>query len=407
MKQLFNVFLLAVFCLSASAGVAQYSHSSTSSYRPHNTGERLYRSKFYHTKRRPKVKSIRKEDCAYQIRVCLDEFCTDEFDGYKKCKNNGITDFYGVVETCMEALPTGDERASYRRSCKPYMDSVINDYLKQMKSFMRYQTDMDKCDRSRERLEAAQSCYGIAIARGGARSKTLKSLLTKACGEDVAGGSELMVEEFWGAGYMGADGAGWLANFAMLNFGSKQHGWQKMVDATLARYIDRKRVDCGEGEYTVGEVGKYSAKMTNAGDALRLGVASAILKKNMETQQAATSVGNVIFLDTQTPSGSYTTPVNPAAGEADAQIRLAKATKALALSKTFTSDEALNEIYYAAPIAGDVLIWYQHNQSKKCYTFVVKDPSEGDLEPVSKRQLQSMKMLNKALAAYYDKCFKD
>ncbi|MBN1783396.1 MAG: hypothetical protein JW812_00310, partial [Alphaproteobacteria bacterium] len=365
------------------------------------------RSKFYHTERRPKVKSVTKEDCRYQTKICLDEFCLDEYDGYKKCKDNSITDFYGLVETCMDALPTGNERASYRRSCQPYMDSVINDYLKQMKSFMRYQTDMNKCDLSRDRLEAAQACYGIAISRGGAKSKTLKSLLTKACGDDVTGGSELMVEEFWGAGYMGADGAGWLANFAMLNFGSKQHGWQKVVDATLARYIDRKRVDCGEGEYTVGEVGKYSAKLVNAGDALRLGAASAILKKNMQTQEAANSVGNVIFLDTQTKTGSYNTPINPAASESDAQMHLAKATKALALGKSFpVSIEDLNEIYYTAPVAGDVLIWYQHNQSTKCYTFVVKDPSEGDLEPVSRRQFESLKMLNKELTSYYDKCFK-
>ena len=89
-------------------------------------------------------------------------------------------------------------------------------------------------------------------------------------------------------------------------------------------------------------------------------------------------------------------------------MHLAKATKALALGKSFpVSIEDLNEIYYTTPVAGDVLIWYQHNQPKKCYTFVVKDPAEGNLEPVSRRQLQSMKMLNKELASYYDKCFKN
>ncbi len=407
LKHLFSAFLLAIFCLSASSGFALY--SSTSSYRPYKTGDRMHRSKYYHNDRRTNFKTVTKPDCVYQTKVCLDEFCLDINGSYEKCKNNSITDFYGLVENCMGALPSSDQRINYTRSCKPYMDSSINDYLKQMQSFRKYQTSMNDCDTSRETLKAAQSCYGIAIARGGARSKTLKSLLKKACGKKVSGGGELMVEEFWGAGYMGADGAGWMANFAMLNFGSKQHGWQKMVDATLASYIDRKRVDCGEGEYTVGERGKFSAKLTSSGDAMRLGVASAILKKNTQTQEMAQSVGDVILLDTQNESGSNSydaNEINPAVGESDAQKRLSTATMALANGKTFIRDFELEEIYYSPPKSGDVLIWYQHNRPTKCYVFLVKNPTEGDLQAISKREFQNMKMLNQDISTYYDKCYK-
>ena len=66
----------------------------------------------------------------------------------------------------------------------------------------------------------------------------------------------------------------------------------------------------------------------------------------------------------------------------------------------------MKQIYHAIPGAGDVLIWYQHNQSTKCYAFLVKNPSEGDLQPISKRQFQSLKMANEDLATYYDKCYK-
>ncbi|MHA1550189.1 MAG: hypothetical protein ACTSXV_01905 [Alphaproteobacteria bacterium] len=365
-------------------------------------------SPIYHAEGRSRVRTVRKEDCVYEIKTCLDEFCYDEYDGYEACKDNGITDFYGVVETCLGSTANSVQRKSYAKSCKPYMDSAINNYIKQIKSFRRYQMDMDECEDARTTLKAAQSCYGIAVARGGAKSKTLKSLLTKACGGEIEGGGELMVEEFWGAGHMGADAAGWATNFAMLNFGSKQHGWQKVVDATLARYIDIKRVACGEGEYTVGEVGKYSAKLTNAGDAARLGVASAILKKNMQTQQQANSVGEVQFLDVQNESGdTMFDGVNPASGESDAQHRLSVATMALATGKTVGNyTQGLEDIYYETPTAGDVLIWYQYKESPKCYTFIVMDPDTGGVEPISKIRLQQMKMINKELERYYEKCFK-
>ncbi|MHA1541213.1 MAG: hypothetical protein ACTSXL_01115 [Alphaproteobacteria bacterium] len=395
MKFVFSVIFLLISVCSV--------YASTSSYRPYKAGERLDRSRYYHNdRRRVRARNVTKDDCLYQTKTCLDEFCYDEYDGYEKCKNNSITDFYGLVENCMGALPSTNDRVSYQRSCKPFMDSSINDYLKQIKSARRYQTDMNRCDDSRETLDAANACYGIAIARGNAKSKTLKSLLKTACGEKVKGGSELMVEEFWGAGYMGADGAGWLTNFAMLNFASKQHEWQKMVDATLARYIDRKRVECGEGEYTVGEVGKYSAKLVNAGDALRLGVAGAILNKQMQTDQAANAINNIILFDIETPTGNFP-GINPAVSLENAQQRLGLCTGSVTAGR---GGGELDSLYFNPPTAGDVLIWYQKTQTPKCFVFLVKDPSAGNLEPIDKRLLERMKMANPALTPYYDKCFK-
>ncbi len=398
MKLVFGMIFLLISVCSVFA--------STSSYRPYKAGDRLDRSKYYHNdRRRVRARNITKDDCLYQTKSCLDEFCLDEYDGYEKCKNNSITDFYGLVENCMGALPSINDRVSYKRSCKPFMDSSINDYLKQIRSARRYQTDMNRCDTWREKLDAAQSCYGIAIARGNAKSKTLKSLLHKACGEKVKGGGELMVEEFWGAGYMGADGAGWIANFAMLNFASKQHEWQKMVDATLARYIDRKRVECGEGEYTVGEVGKYSAKLVNAGDALRLGVAGAILNKQMQTDQSANAINNIILFDIETPTGNFP-GINPAVDQVDAQQKLASSTIALMEGRGFPQVPDLEDLYFTQPTAGDVLVWYQKTQNPRCYMFLVKDPSAGNLEPIDRRLFERMKMANPDLTPYYDKCFK-
>jgi len=339
MKFVFSVIFLLISVCSV--------YASTSSYRPYKAGERLDRSRYYHNdRRRVRARNVTKDDCLYQTKTCLDEFCYDEYDGYEKCKNNSITDFYGLVENCMGALPSTNDRVSYQRSCKPFMDSSINDYLKQIKSARRYQTDMNRCDDSRETLDAANACYGIAIARGNAKSKTLKSLLKTACGEKVKGGSELMVEEFWGAGYMGADGAGWLTNFAMLNFASKQHEWQKMVDATLARYIDRKRDETQDMNKMMENALKVTLSVFNCDRAWLL-----------------------YPCDIETPTGNFP-GINPAVSLENAQQRLGLCTGSVTAGR---GGGELDSLYFNPPTAGDVLIWYQKTQTPKCFVFLVKE----------------------------------
>ncbi len=309
MKKLFLLAFAVVF--SACFFVSQQSyaqavrgHSVYNKTRPTGTGKNPY----YFTRTR-KAMSFSKDDCEYEIKLCLDEYCYDEFDGYKNCRDKNIEEFNQVIDSCFTGMPSAVLRDTYRNQCKSYIVSGVNSYVKQMKQFLNYQTTMKECDNAKDMVRAAQACYGIAITKGAnSWNKDLRNTLDLACGSSVAGGSDIMVEEFFSAGYMGTDGAGWLANFGMLNFTSKKNGWEKVIDAILARYIDIKKTECGEGEYDVSQVGQAASQLQSQGDALRVGVAAGIVANVAEKQQEKQVIeeASVIYLDLVGKISGYT-----------------------------------------------------------------------------------------------------
>ncbi len=392
------LIIISSFVASGAAEAYVYTGSVKSPYAVQSsTGIYSHQAGVYGRRR---IVAVSKEDCTYQIKLCLDEYCYDEYDGYKNCQKNTLTDFHGVVDTCLGALSSQSDRYSYANGCLAYRDSAINSYLKQMKQFQRYHRSLEECEVAEDELRAAQKCYGIAISKGGAWSKNLKETLVKACGEEVPGGSELMVEEFFNAGYMGADWAGWAANFGTLNMTGKKEGWQEMVDATLARYIDQRKVACGEGEYTVSQMGEKSSELKSSGDALRTGMVMAIVANSEKKAAEADTVGQVHVVD-----GSVVTAYF---GDEDATTIAMDIGTALAHEARGNDGNAyvkgMGDALPSSISNGDVIVF--DNNKGQCYVFQVMDVEGALVKELTNSKLRKLGKKNPYLEAARQRCYK-
>jgi hypothetical protein len=200
--------------------------------------------------------------CRTKIYACLSEYCGDVtvIPGQResRCATASESELYNYALLCLQKdnsplMPnfssnyTGKGLNSASRLCPSYVQQELMSYLS-MSSMANQLTKQhsELCLQRRTELEAAMSCYSVALANGNETESKLKNLLTDYCGNGIPGGSAEMVQKFLSAGNMGADVLGWANKIVSMDLSKKASGWENAVAAVLATYTNRMNLACGD-----------------------------------------------------------------------------------------------------------------------------------------------------------------
>ena len=204
--------------------------------------------------------------CRNKIYNCLAEYCGDVtvVPGQRsgRCMYSTETELYNYSLLCLQKdtdvlLPqygvnTRDGSGGMNtaaRLCPSYVQQELMSYL----SMANMADQLSKshsslCLQRRQELEAATSCYSVAMAYSNETSSMLTSQLTDYCGAGVPGGSSEMVARFANAGNVGANVWGWADKIVNLDLNKKGEDWQVSVNAILASYTNRMNLACGDNQ---------------------------------------------------------------------------------------------------------------------------------------------------------------
>lgn len=204
--------------------------------------------------------------CRNKIYNCLAEYCGDVtvVPGQRsgRCTYSTETELYNYALLCLQKdtsvlLPqygvnTRNGTAGMNtaaRLCPSYVQQELISYL----SMANMANQLSKshsslCLQRRQELEAATSCYSVAMSYGNETSSMLTSQLTDYCGAGVEGGSAEMVAKFSNAGNVGANIWGWADKIVNLDLNKKGDDWQTAVNAILVSYTNRMNLACGDDQ---------------------------------------------------------------------------------------------------------------------------------------------------------------